>query len=231
VAPSLDHVGPLGRSIDDLRAVLSSLISPRRPHARSAVRGLRIGVPRACTRVALELDTRAAFDLLHDALSSSGASLVTVMPPFDAVAYQVVETISLAEGGAIFAAGRGHPDLSETTRAELDACPAPTSDAVRDARSLGVQIKAEMAALLDAHALDVLVVPAITSAVPSRGSPPAGTRFTLPLPLANVTGQPACVLPFRARPSPLAVQVLGRAGADDALLQAAALVEELAREI
>jgi Asp-tRNA(Asn)/Glu-tRNA(Gln) amidotransferase A subunit family amidase len=51
------------------------------------------------------------------------------------------------------------------------------------------------------------------------------------LTLANVTGQPACVVPLRRGPSPLAVQLLGRSGEDAELLALAAIVEALVGEI
>jgi aspartyl-tRNA(Asn)/glutamyl-tRNA(Gln) amidotransferase subunit A len=235
VSRLLDHVGPLARSADDLRLALA-VLTGREPSPEAPARGasgLRFGVPCEASALTADPALQAALAALHHALAAAGAELVPVKLQSFEAAYAVVDTISLAEGGRIFAAALAAPHgaLSDTTRAELEAAAALGSDVFMRARQMHAMIGVEMDALLAEHALDAVVVPAVAAPAPRRDAPHGARRLNAPLALANVTGQPACVLPLQRRPSPLAVQLLGRRDGDDELLTIAALVEALVGEI
>jgi aspartyl-tRNA(Asn)/glutamyl-tRNA(Gln) amidotransferase subunit A len=234
VSPSLDHVGPLAGSVADLRLALASLLgepwSPGAPIPDAS--GLRLGVPLEPVPLEADPDLESCISALQQALAASGADLVPVALPSLDAAYAVVQTISLAEGAHVFTAALAAPvgALSDVSRAELEAAPPLDSDVCLRARQMLAIIGSQMRLLLAEHALDAVVLPALPVPAPRRGAPPGARRVGALLTLANVTGQPACVVPLRRRPSPLAVQLLGWPGRDAELLGLAAIVETLAGE-
>jgi aspartyl-tRNA(Asn)/glutamyl-tRNA(Gln) amidotransferase subunit A len=231
VSPLLDHVGPLARSVDDLRLALAVLTgqTPALAPARDRVRP-RIGVPRDDTTPAADPALHSALDALRGALSAAGAALVPIDLPSLEAAYAVVDAVSLAEGCRIFAGALAAPPgaLSDLTRSELTAAAALDADALARALQTRERLRAETDACFARHALDAVLLPALAGPAPRRGAPPSTSRLNGPLALANVTGQPSCVVPIRRTPPPLAAQLLGQRGGDDGLLAIAALVEALA---
>jgi Asp-tRNA(Asn)/Glu-tRNA(Gln) amidotransferase A subunit family amidase len=235
VSPSLDHVGPLAGSVADLKLALAALtgrMSSQEAQSPDAS-GFRLGVPREPASLVADPALEVRISALQQALAASGAELVPVTLPSLDAAYAVVQTISLAEGAHIFAGALASPRgaLSDVSRAELETAPAPDSDVFLRARQMLAVIGSQMQLLLAEHALDAVVLPALPIPAPRRGAPPGARRVGALLTLANVTGQPACVVPLRRRPSPLAVQLLGWPGRDVELLALAAIVETLAGEI
>jgi aspartyl-tRNA(Asn)/glutamyl-tRNA(Gln) amidotransferase subunit A len=235
VSPSLDHVGPLAGSVADLQLALAALdggsSSPQVPATGAS--GLRLGVPLEPASLVADPALAARMGALRQALAGARAELVPVALPSLDAAYAVVQTISLAEGARIFAGALAAPRgaLSDVSRAELETAPALESDVCLRARQMLAVIRSQMRLLLAEHALDAIVLPALPVPAPRRGASPGARRVGALLTLANVTGQPACVVPLRRRPSPLAVQLLGHSGRDAELLALAAIVETLAGEI
>jgi aspartyl-tRNA(Asn)/glutamyl-tRNA(Gln) amidotransferase subunit A len=228
VSPLLDHVGPLARTVDDLRLALA-VLTGQTPPARTASRErrrIRVGVPTPPVEPALQ----TALDLLHGPLRAAGAALVPIDLLSLDTAYAVVDAISLAEGGRIFAGALATSPgaLSALTRSELEAAAVLNVDALAHALRRRERLRAEAEASFVQHALDAILLPALAGPAPRRGAPRSPARLNEPLALANVTGQPSCVVAIRRGPPPLAVQLLGRRGDDDGLLAVAALVEELA---
>ncbi|MDX6599820.1 MAG: aspartyl-tRNA(Asn)/glutamyl-tRNA(Gln) amidotransferase subunit [Gaiellales bacterium] len=236
ISPSLDHVGPLGRTVDDLRLALAALTgAPSPPPAPMPdATGLRVGVPQDLAELAADPALLRALTTLCEQLQDiAGAELVAIDLPSFSTGYGVVDSISLAEGaqilGGALAAPRGA--LSEESRAELEAAPALGSDRVARAREDQRALVSQTERLFADYRLAGIIVPALPLPAPRRGAPRGAQRLNSLLPLADVTGQPACVLPLQRRPSPLAVQLLGRPGRDDELLALAAIAEALTGEL
>lgn len=232
ISQSLDHVGPLGGSVDDLRLALAALTQAPPPASLPAAQGLRLGVPRDQDSAILDPDLARALEGLLQALAEAGVQLVPVDLPSLEAASAVVLTICLAEGAILLAGALTAPRgmLSDATRLELETAPPLASDIYLDACRLREGIESQMDQLFADRRLDAIVLPALRVAAPRRGTAPAGGGLSAMLRLADVTRQPACVVPLRRRPSPLAVQLLGARGDDAGLLAVAALVESLAGE-
>lgn len=83
LAPSLDTVGPLARSVADLAKVFGVLAAAPGdvPSASAGPRGLRIGVPEQWNAGPIDTVTRAAFDASLDAMAAAGASVERIDAP------------------------------------------------------------------------------------------------------------------------------------------------------
>jgi len=220
VSPSLDHVGVLAASVQDVRLVLDVFSDARVTRAGDAgSMALRIGVSLGLTEC----------DWLLEGLRRSDAELVPVEMSSLAAGYNVVNTVSLVEGARIFEAALAAPAdaLSVVSRSELALAVSLDAKVLSDALRMGETIRAEMDALFAREELDAIVLEALSGPAPRRDRPAA--QLNWPLPLANVTGQPSCVVPVRRRPLPVAVQILGRRGEDERVLNVAATIEALAQ--
>jgi Asp-tRNA(Asn)/Glu-tRNA(Gln) amidotransferase A subunit family amidase len=196
--------------------------------------GLRVGVPRDFTELVADPALVRALTALCEQLQDiAGAELVAIDLPSFSAGYGVVDSISLAEGALILGGALAAPpgSLSDETRAELEAAPALDSDVVARARDDQRALVLQTARLFAEHRLAGIVLPALSMPAPRRGPSRRAQRVNSLLPLADVTGQPACVLPLGLRPLPLAVQLLGPSGRDDELLALAAIAEALTGEL
>lgn len=94
MASSMDVIGPLGRSVDDVRALLHAIHgfdpddATTVPHFSieaeaepAGLRGLRVGLPREYLAGELSDEVRRAFDRTRTVLASAGAELVEVSMP------------------------------------------------------------------------------------------------------------------------------------------------------
>jgi aspartyl-tRNA(Asn)/glutamyl-tRNA(Gln) amidotransferase subunit A len=224
VSPSLDHVGPLGACVDDLALAHAALTGGAPPSPGPAdVAGLRLGL----AQDAVDGTTAAAVAEVAAGLAARGAALVPVELPSPEAADAVIGPLSLLDGVTLFGAA-DLTALSAASRAELASAAALTADDLAGAERRRRELRAGLARLLAAHGLHAVVRAATPGPVPRRGDPRPTPRIGALLGLANVTGQPSCVVPLRRGPAPLAVQLLGRRGRDGELLALAAAVEALA---
>jgi aspartyl-tRNA(Asn)/glutamyl-tRNA(Gln) amidotransferase subunit A len=228
---SLDHAGPLARSVEDARLVTAALVDDpalARP-ARLELRGARIG--RLLPAAFADDGARVAFE---DAAAqiAEDATVVDVDLPEARYAHAVVTTVSLVEGKAFMRrVGErmrlAHPEVREQLElAEL--LPGVLLVRAHQARR---RIARAVAELFAEHRLDALVLPALITAPPRRGDEerrelPDGSRGRAldwsgrAFSLANVTGQPAVVVPSAGAGS--GVQLVGRPHGEGRLLDLAA---------
>lgn len=193
VSWTLDHVGPMARTVEDLARVLAALAgrSPAdpsscdRPFMRSNLgagadrsrrsmtadlRGLRVGVPTTWFLDECDSDVARVFDEAVDVLAALGAARRSVVVERASLAGIVAWTITVAE----FAAVR-EGDLDR-----LDALTPSTGERIVAGRALGASdyLRALRARHLVQRALgsafesvDVIVTPATPTLAPGLGPP------------------------------------------------------------
>jgi aspartyl-tRNA(Asn)/glutamyl-tRNA(Gln) amidotransferase subunit A len=238
---TLDHVGPLTRSVADAWMVFQVLCSRApnptiRPLEPRAAKTLTIGVPRPYFFDLLEDDVRAAIDRSLEALEDAGVRLVDVAVPHAPLIASVYLHLVL-------------PEASAYHRRTLDAQAELYTPAVRQRLEMGGYVLAEdyVRAMqgrdvlraevnqalrgLDALALPTLPIEAPRlgqgmAAFPGRSEPIRNVMLRLTQ-LFNVTGNPAVTLPCgRTRAGlPCGLQLVGRSGGTPQLLAAAAACE------
>jgi aspartyl-tRNA(Asn)/glutamyl-tRNA(Gln) amidotransferase subunit A len=239
LSTTMDHVGPLCRSVDDAATLYDILrgapIAPPDPRRSDS---LRFGVLRDyfCTR--LDPGVAAAFDAACDRLRDAGVTIDEVRIPHATDVAPIYLHIVLAESARYHAA-------------TLDARPGDYTPAVRVrfetgryvlaedyARALAgrVVLQTEVDAALagrDALLLPTLPVPATplgAETVPMGDADEPVHAATLRLTqLFNLTGHPAITLPCGRTPEglPVGAQLAGAWGRTGALLEAARAVEPI----
>jgi aspartyl-tRNA(Asn)/glutamyl-tRNA(Gln) amidotransferase subunit A len=230
VSWSLDHVGPIARTVADARAMLEAVGGPPRAHNSKPTRiGIAIDMP------ALDPHVRSALVDAADVLARTHDVVDVALPDMD-VARTVLWTIASAE------ASDYHRHLLErhgavyapiVRRRLLRGRLLPASDYVR-AQRLRTTLTAELERLTDG--VDAVVLP--VSPVPAyalddrrvhvgdsvQDASDAVTRFT---PLFSLSGWPAVSVPcgMTGDGLPVGLQVVARAGCDEAALAVAEAYE------
>ncbi|HZP44678.1 MAG TPA: amidase [Candidatus Binataceae bacterium] len=252
LADSLDHAGPITRSVRDAALMLNAIAgydasdstSSREPvpdYLAACDGGLaatRVGVIKELT-TGLSADVAVSFNRALDHLRSRGAALTEVSIPSIAHIAAISTTITFVEAAEYHERWlRERPDdYSVDVRRAFEAgMLMPALHYVRAQRARAVMV-AEALAALDRN--QVLVAP--TAAIPAplidRGARtlmPNGEpvdvvasvlRFTAPF---NVTGQPALAIPtgLSADGLPLSMQIIGRPFDEAAVFRIAAAYEE-----
>jgi aspartyl-tRNA(Asn)/glutamyl-tRNA(Gln) amidotransferase subunit A len=247
---SLDHMGPLTRSVRDAAVVLEAIAgfdarddtSSRRPVESyvpgdgCSIQGLRIGVPRNfyCERV--EPDVAAAVAAALDRAAALGARLVPLRIPDIAAINAVGRVILLAEASALM-----EPHLDRRDRFGADVLALfdqgrllPATDYV-NAQRLRRLAQREFRKLWTE--VDCLLIPTTPNTAPAIGQATlaidgemedvrlASTRFVRGI---NVLGLPALSLPcgLDARGLPIGLQIVGPEFAEATVLRAGAALED-----
>jgi aspartyl-tRNA(Asn)/glutamyl-tRNA(Gln) amidotransferase subunit A len=243
---SLDHVGPMTRTVTDAALILQVIAGHDRhdPTTRAAlvpdysavltkdIEGARLGIPQEFYFEQLDPGVRHGLQAAIQTLERAGAQLEEVSLPLSKYAAAASRIIALAESAEI------HEQFLKTRSADY------TPD-VRDslltgqlilgkhylkAQRLRSLIRQEMAAAL--RRVDALLTPTVPIAAPSSDQTTidisqetvditwALSRLTRP---ANLTGFPAISLPcgFTAAGLPIGLQLIGRPFAEATILQLA----------
>jgi aspartyl-tRNA(Asn)/glutamyl-tRNA(Gln) amidotransferase subunit A len=235
---TLDHIGPLARTVTDAWRIYRALLgrSTWRPLANAAVSGLRLG---ALTGYFLELlddDVRTSFDRALDALRAGG----TVVRP--------AEIANAAEISSVYL----HVMLSEAAAyhaATLESIPDRYTTPVRQRLEIGRYILAEdyVRALAGREVLqrrvdaalsscDALVLPTVPIPAPPLGSDqvrvggllhPVRNVMLRLTQLFNLTGHPAISVPCGQTSAglPCGLQIVGSRRRTEELISIAAAVE------
>jgi aspartyl-tRNA(Asn)/glutamyl-tRNA(Gln) amidotransferase subunit A len=247
LSTTLDHCGPLTRSVEDAAIALGAIagFDPLDPASadlpvddylsslQAGVSGLRIGIPRAFfTGVPMaSAEVLAAIDRTADALRSAGATVEDVALPDYALYAACGRVIMITEAFAIHEADmRSRPlDYGRITFARfvLGACvtAADLIQAFRLRRELTDALNGVLGhcdALLTASSL----IPAPRFDEVAEAMSPAGLMQTMPF---NVTGHPALSVPVGLSPAglPLGVQIVGRPFDEATTLRVGRAVEAL----
>ncbi|MFC7738177.1 amidase [Roseomonas sp. GCM10028921] len=243
LAPTLDHVGPLARSVEDAAIALGVMAGhdPRDPASidRSVpdyracldegVAGLRIGVPRHffATSPLLAPEARDAIEAAIGHLRAAGATVTDVTLPDYDLFLAVNRVIMTSEALAIHAPAlrrdpRGFaPITARRFAAGVAISAADYLDALRLRRNLTVALDRVMEdadLLLTAISLDI---------APEAAAGAEPTAWPLQASPFNVTGHPAMSVPagFGRGGMPLAVQIVGRPFDEETVLRAGQVLE------
>lgn len=234
LAWSLDHVGPMTRSVEDA-ALMFEVMAGLPPHCTlppETVSAPSIVRPRRFFFDLLEDEVRVAVDAALKKLESAGARIApTDIPGIELSPGIQLITINCEAAQSNAHLLKAHGDkLGEDVRVRLEIGQFYLAVDYIKAQQLRKQVRdAMIGAFADA---DVMLIPAMpvlppksgTSTVEIGGRPlhiaPLLTRFTSPI---NFCGLPAISLPCgrAGNGAPVSVQIVGRPGADARVLQAA----------
>ena len=228
LAPSMDHPGPIARSVGDLRLVFDAIaetvesreLNVERPEAP------RLGRLRGLFDERAEPEALQALELALSSLSAAGASIIDAALPesFDDVlrAHRIImATEAAAYHERRFAANS--EDYQPRIRSLIEeglAVPAPEYARCRWHQS---QLEREMPRVFDGiDALVCLAAPGPAPDASTTGDP----AFNSPW---SYTGLPTVSFPIglAANGLPLGIQLIGPANREDALFRAAAWCEDV----
>ena len=243
LAPSLDHVGPIARSVRDAETVYRILrgpsgdAAPGGPPAGVASRP-RLGVPRRYFLDLLEPAVDEAFRAAVERLEAAGCRIEEADVPHAADAGPVYLHTQLPEASACHGGlvdGTAGPSEEVRLRLALGRY-VLAADYVRAQRGRAVLTREVDAAL---ERRDALLLPALAIVPPRLGVDTVTvgdvTEAVRPLTLRltqlfDLTGHPAIAMPCgRAGGLPTGLQLVGRRHATDALLALAAAYEPTIR--
>ena len=225
---TLDHIGPLARTVDDTAALLAGA-SGQAIELAEAIDGIRIGVPRSLIdQVEMEPDVGRAFEEAIDVLQRAGATLHALeLPDLDITEAALLAIIG-SEGLAVHlpTLGQQPEAYGRSARERLSANLIYTgADYVNALRVRDVVTEELDALYLD---VDVIASPVTLQVAPKNAdfqrNPPHRTPFTG---IHNLTGGPAVSVPagFDRDGMPVGLQLAGPNDADARVLSVARAYE------
>jgi aspartyl-tRNA(Asn)/glutamyl-tRNA(Gln) amidotransferase subunit A len=244
---TLDHIGPLSRSVEDAAITLQVLaghdardpasadvpVSDYRADLEKGVSGLRIGIPRAffAAAPAITWEVTAGLDRIAAQLRAAGAVVEDIELPDYALFSAAGRVIMMAEAFAIHEADMQNRlmDYGEITAGRFVLGAAVTAadfiNALRARRELTDAVNAALSrydALLTLSALNT--APRFDQPTDSLSS--ASPIQTIPF---NVTGHPAMSVPtgLGASGLPIGVQIVGRPFDEPMVFRIGRAVEKL----
>ena len=248
---SLDHVGPLTRTVEDAALMMDVIAGydPRDSYSRQVptpryseelqggIRGLRLGIPRETFYNRLEPEVDQATQTALRRLEQMGAEFVDVAIPAAEGQRAIFANIASPEAFSYHEKYlASSPDLyGPDTRARIEAGRLMLStDFVRAQRARSI-LKAELAAAL--KTADLLVTPTVPISAPridqtavewDDGTETVVGALTRNTRLFNITGLPAITVPcgFTSRNLPIGLQIIGRAFDEASVLRAAYTYEQ-----
>lgn len=247
---SLDHMGPLTRTVRDAAVVLQALagrderdetsshapVDTYLPPAGVSIRGLRVGVPENFYFDRVEPEVAAAVRKMVELAESLGAEVSTVRVPDITSLNAIGRVILLSEASAVFERfGDRRAEFGADVRVLFDqGALLPATDYV-NAQRLRKQFRDQFARLF--AGIDVLLTPTAPTVAKRIGESAilvdgveedfrlATTRLVRGI---NVIGYPAISIPcgFGEAGMPIGLQIVGRPFAERQLLGAAAALED-----
>jgi aspartyl-tRNA(Asn)/glutamyl-tRNA(Gln) amidotransferase subunit A len=235
---TLDHVGPLARTVTDTWYAYHGLVGrwPLRQLSATPVSGLRLAVPRKYFCDLLDEEVRTRFESAIETLRSAGASIENVEIPHASLIAPIYLHIVFGEAAALHAPTLESMPKRYTTPVRLRLEMARyvlAEDYVRALAGrdlLGDEVDRTLAAC-DALVLPTLPIPAPpiganTVRVGSTDQPVRNLMLRLTQ-LFNLTGHPAISLPCGVTKAglPCGLQLAGARMQTDALLRIALAIE------
>jgi aspartyl-tRNA(Asn)/glutamyl-tRNA(Gln) amidotransferase subunit A len=234
LAPSLDHVGPLARTVADARLLLDAIATgrPREPRAQwsAGLRGVRVAVAEELMPGRLAPSVTRALDDAAAALRALGAEVVPASAPATREPLLAYVPIQQAEALHTHRTAGLYPDRAEEygadVRARLDLARSVGLEDYLEAQERRRALVEGLSKLFgDAR---LLLTPAVAGP-PTRIGEEAGFRdLVLPtMTPQDLAGVPAVVLPAGRDEDglPVGVQLTGAWGDEDGVLEAAEALE------
>jgi aspartyl-tRNA(Asn)/glutamyl-tRNA(Gln) amidotransferase subunit A len=237
---SLDHVGPLAHSVPDARAIFEAMRRGARASAARvglSVARVSLGALRPFFMEVLEPDVRSRTEDALDRLRRAGAQVSDRHVAHAGDVAAIYLHLQLPEASAYHAAAvERQPDAyTPAVRLRLEMGRYVRAEDYVRARQGADLLRAEVDAALDG--CDALVLPTLPIAAPVLGAEsldvdgtphPVRTLMLRLTQLFDITGHPAISVPCGRTEAnlPVGLQLVGRCGATDALLDVAELVEQ-----
>jgi aspartyl-tRNA(Asn)/glutamyl-tRNA(Gln) amidotransferase subunit A len=218
---SLDHVGPLTRTVRDAGIVMKAVAELTPPPA-SSISGCRIGVPRNFFNEGVVPEVAEAFDHAIGAAETVGGRLVPINVPDPAEINTIGRLILLCEAAAVLKPQLDlRDDFGSDVLALIDQGLLVSATDYIDAQRLRRVYRRRWARLWDR--VDVIFTPTTPIQAPLIGQTMVGgedvrlasTRFVRPF---NVLGFPALSVPLSAGSLPAGLQIVAKPFADEELL-------------
>ena len=242
---TMDHCGPIARSVEDAAIALQSMaghdpldpgsldrpVPDYRAGLQGGVRGLRVGVPRAFfeEQPALSAEAHAGIAAALDHLQQDGAVVRDATLPDLAQFLACSRVVMAAESFAIHRhdLARRLGDYGQSASARFIQGAGIGAADYLDAQRLRGRLAAAVDAALRDH--DVLVTAISLDVAPSFDSQLGAVSWPLQASPFNVTGHPALSVPVGLARNglPLAVQVVGRPFDEAGVLRAGRAIERL----
>jgi aspartyl-tRNA(Asn)/glutamyl-tRNA(Gln) amidotransferase subunit A len=231
LAPSLDQVGLLARSVAGIATAHHALTGDALATPPGGVAGLRIGVERAGVDAA-DVEVAGAIEAALGALAGAGCELVDVAWPDRDEVFEVTTTVMFAEAAAVHRALIAGPwaDLLGAPVAErLRAGAAIGEGDYRAARAAADRLRVRARAVLDI--VDAVVGPTVPIVAPTieaaRRDQALPRRLVAETRLANVAGVAALSLPLPVPAGRLPVGLQVTAASDGRALAAGSALTAL----
>ncbi len=239
VSHSLDHVGPIARTVEDAGLLLAAMTGGHRPGELGGIEGVRVGVLRLPPDEPVAPDVASALAAAASALAREGATVGELDGPDRLAARTALWAIASVE------AAEWHrrrlrtraDDYHPLVRRRLERGEFVSGvDYVR-AQRVRAKLVGELSAAADGY--DVLLLPTCGTTAYPRGTrtvtcgdheEEASSFVTRWTPLFSLAGWPAVSVPWSLDREglPTSIQVCARAYADALALRVAAACERLA---
>ena len=236
LAPSMDHVGPMARTVEDAAILFEAMagadpkdptsltdpVQPVQPELRKGVAGLRLGFDRRYATDNVDADVAAAMDEVLATLTRLGANVVAVtMPDVSQVAnawFDLCYADALAVHAATYPSRAG--DYGPGLRAVLESGQRLAPAKFAEANRLRAHVSASIDSMLDT--VDCLICPSLSNSARAKETDPfdedtaetwgALVRNDVHTQPFNFSGSPTLSVPcgFSADGLPLSVQFVGR---------------------
>ena len=239
---SLDHVGPIAKTVEDAALLLNGIAghdpedatSSRAPvpvynaRLRRGVRGWRIGVPERALIEGHSSEILRSYEEALGVFRAQGATVQEVaLPSMFPAAYACQRIIRIVEAAAYhrhFLRSSADYGSASTVRRQVLAGSLLPAAVYQRAQQVRAAFIREMRALL--ADLDVMVTPGWETSGDPRGFPSSPLLSAM----WNLCGFPAIVLPAGftagAPPRPLGIQIAGRPFEEETILTAAHTFEQ-----
>ncbi len=223
---SLDHVGPLTRTVRDAALVMNVIAGSRTETTRTR----RIGIPENFFHERVAPEVAAAFSQTLRNAETLGFRLVPITVPDPAEINAVGRTILLCEAAAVLRPWLNRrDDFGADVLSLLDQGLLVSATDYIDARRLRQLYRKQWAKLGDR--VDVILTPTTPIQAPLIGQSLvadedvrlASTRFVRPF---NVLRLPALSIPFLTNSLPVGIQVVGQPLREQVVFEVAALLAQ-----
>ncbi len=240
LSTTLDHAGPLTKSVEDSALILNAIAGydpadpqsverPPEDFTRELGRdlaGLRLGVPRNPLWADCDDEVAEACEAALEELRALGAEAVEVEFPLLAATGRLL--ISQVEGAAFHEQWlREHPErYSDEIRGKVE--PGLTRPAIEYLRDLEKRRAIELEVLAVLEGVDLLVSPTIPLKVPAVAVGDPGSRLASYTRAYNISGLPAISVPcgLDSDGLPIGLMIAGRPFAEATVCRAAHACEQ-----